>query len=149
MEPHPLSDHELTEQMMGILREKGDRIMRADLDQVQMLLARMTPESRSEITPWVFEGLFLQVNAPGYDGDLPEVDKIPDPFDEGGKFVRRKGLRLRQKHIAELEQIMMRVGPELHPRITNSIAMIVEHPDYDGDIPADQFRFDISAYDQA
>lgn len=117
------------------MREAGRDITLADLHEVQRLLAQMPPEERYGVEPWIYEGLFQTVNAPGYEGDCPPVEDIPDPYDEAAKFVQRKGLRLRSKHLPELDDILRRVGPELHCEIMERVRWITGDPRYRGDIP--------------
>jgi hypothetical protein len=67
MEAQPMDDP--FEQALAIIREKGSDIRQADLREIEALFPLMRPD----LPGWVYEGLSLIVNDPGYEGDIPPI----------------------------------------------------------------------------
>jgi hypothetical protein len=63
-----------TEELTAFMREKGEDISRKDLDTITDFFMAMEPEEAAEVRPWVYEGLWLTVAAPEYDGDIRPED---------------------------------------------------------------------------
>ena len=58
-------------QALAIMREKGSRIMLADLQKIEeRMIIGLDPERYAELIGWIYEGLSLTVNDPSYRGDI-------------------------------------------------------------------------------
>ena len=64
---------EATDKIMAILSDKGQAIMQADLDEIELLLTRVDLDDIADVEPMVYEGLALTVNDPLYEGDIEPI----------------------------------------------------------------------------
>ena len=58
------------EAAIDIIRAKRMGLRQSDIREIKALLNKLDPERGHELKAWIYEGLFLIVNDPAYEGDI-------------------------------------------------------------------------------
>lgn len=59
---------------LAIISERGSDINLVDMREIERLIAECPLERAAEIQGWIYEALWLIVNDPLYEGDIPPID---------------------------------------------------------------------------